>query len=76
MPIEPKSLRIFLEKSCESFRHKLVKEYEIFLLVIDTKYNVIIKNSLKVRYLYDKYIKKILNYFTIVNEYKIASRSK
>lgn len=41
MPIEPKSLRIFLEKSCEKFRHKLVKEYDIFLLIIDTKYNVI-----------------------------------
>lgn len=29
MPIEPKSLQDFLEKSCEQFRHKLVKEYEI-----------------------------------------------
>jgi len=28
LPIEPKSLRDFLEKSCEQFRHKLVKEYD------------------------------------------------
>lgn len=29
MPIKPKSLQVFLEKSCEQFRHKLVKEYDI-----------------------------------------------
>jgi len=38
MPIQPKSLKEFLEKSCEKFRHKLVKEYDIifyFLLIIN-----------------------------------------
>lgn len=29
MPITPKSLQEFLEKSCEHFRHRLVKEYVI-----------------------------------------------
>jgi len=39
MPIQPKSLKAFLEKSCEQFRHKLVKEYEIFLFFIDYEYS-------------------------------------
>jgi len=34
MPIQPKLLKAFLEKSCEQFRHKLVKEYEIFKFFI------------------------------------------
>lgn len=29
MPINPEDLRYFLNKSCEQFRHKLVKEYDI-----------------------------------------------
>lgn len=38
MPIEPKLLQEFLEKSCEKFRHKLVKEYVFNGIHLNSKY--------------------------------------
>jgi len=32
IPIKPSSLQELLDKSCEKFRHKLVKEYDISLI--------------------------------------------
>lgn len=44
MPIKPETLNDFLHKSCEQFRHKLVKEYDILIRLLNyTYYRIIYK---------------------------------